>query len=153
MEGIVRLMDQAAHNLEIAFDAGDDTQALQERIMKRLDEAVKVAASQRRPTRSKGQSGSGDKRRSSKDRQDAAKTRNAKRDASQDSSASAAAGASGATSEGQLLRGDLREGRRTWGHLPMRDREEIIQGSSDQFLERYRTWIERYYRALQETED
>ncbi len=35
----------------------------------------------------------------------------------------------------------------------MREREEIIQGIAESFLERYRDRIERYYRALQETED
>lgn len=49
--------------------------------------------------------------------------------------------------------GDIHELRRTWGHLPMREREEIIQGIGESFLERYRDWIERYYRALQEAED
>jgi hypothetical protein len=43
--------------------------------------------------------------------------------------------------------------RRSWGHLPQRDREEVIQGIGEACLERYRVWIERYYRALQETGD
>jgi hypothetical protein len=49
--------------------------------------------------------------------------------------------------------GDLQDLRRAWGHLPMREREEIIQGVGERYLERYRDWIERYYRTLQETDD
>ncbi len=153
MEGIVRLMNLAAQNLEIAFDAGDDTQAVQERIMDRLDEAVKVAASQRRPRRSTRQRSGADKRRMHTGRQHTGKTRDSNHRNAPDPSTSGTTPAAEATSEDQSVRGDLHERRRAWGNLPLRDREEIIQGISDQFLERYRAWIERYYRALQETED
>jgi hypothetical protein len=70
-------------------------------------------------------------------------------DASPSSTIDARAAAAGGVSAG----GELREFRRAWGHLPMREREEIIQGIAESFLERYREWIERYYRALQETEE
>ncbi|MFQ5495803.1 MAG: hypothetical protein ACE5EX_10530, partial [Phycisphaerae bacterium] len=47
----------------------------------------------------------------------------------------------------------FRELRRGWGHLPGREREELIQGISERYLDRYREWIERYYRALQEVDE
>ena len=62
MEAVIRLMKQAVRKLEIEFDAGDDTQAVQRHITSRLDEAIKIAAAQRRPTRSRGKSAIGDKR-------------------------------------------------------------------------------------------
>ena len=34
-----------------------------------------------------------------------------------------------------------------------REREEVIQGVSERYLERYRVWIERYYQALQESHE
>jgi hypothetical protein len=51
----------------------------------------------------------------------------------------------------ELPDGELIDVRRAWGHLPMREREEIIQGVNEEFLEEYREWVERYYRALQES--
>ena len=62
-------------------------------------------------------------------------------------------GKTGSQAGAESTRGDLREVRGTWGHLPMRDREEVIQGIGETFLERYREWIERYYRALQESDE
>ena len=48
MAGIIRLMDAAARRLEIDFDAGEETQVVQQRIMGQLDEVIKEAASRRR---------------------------------------------------------------------------------------------------------
>lgn len=153
MEGVARLMREAAHRLEIDFDAGDETQTVQRRIVDRLDSAIKVAASRRRPRRQSGQPSSTDKRRMPKGKprtvDKGKRTSVDQADASPSSTIDAHATAAGGVSAG----GELREFRRAWGHLPMREREEIIQGIAESFLERYREWIERYYRALQETEE
>ena len=50
-------------------------------------------------------------------------------------------------------RGPFRESRRGWGHLPARDRDELLQGVEEAFIEQYRPQIEQYYRALTETEE
>ena len=153
MEDMIRLMGRAAHNLEITFDAGNATQTLQKSIMDRLDEAIRVAAARRRPTRSQSRQTQGDKRRS----QGSGRKRNtaspSDRNARQGTGASIPGKDGAAMGDSRSTLGDLHEGRRSWGQLPQRDRDEIIQGISDGFLERYRLWIERYYRALQETED
>ena len=47
----------------------------------------------------------------------------------------------------------LRELRRGWGRLPARDRDEVVQGFDQDFLTKYRQWIERYYRALASPEE
>ncbi len=153
MEDMIRLMDRAAHNLEITFDAGDSTQAAQQRIMERLDEAIRAAAAQRRPTRSRRQRTGGDKRRMPKDGGKNSGTSTSDREGMQDQAASTSGKDGPSTVDSQSLAGDLHERRRSWGHLPERERDEIIQGISDRFLERYRLWIEQYYRALQETEE
>ena len=153
MDALIRLMDRSARNLELSFDAGIETQSVQIRIVERLDEAIKAAAAQRRPSRSRPQNADGDKRQSQpKQRGDrepgsSGRTGQGERSGSQlETESTTLGGQTGATR-------DLEKQRRTWGHLPMRERDEIIQGLSDTFLERYRIWIERYYRALQETKD
>ncbi len=167
MESIARLMNEAARRLEIEFDAGDKTQALQRRVLDRLNHAVKVAASQRRTVGHRFETGatSADKRRMPKGRPRTPDERKRSPEDESDRASDVSAASllrratlrSGAASltveQGKSPGGDLRELRRSWGHLPMREREEIIQGITESFLERYREWIQRYYRALQETED
>ena len=153
MDSIIRLMSEAARKLEIEFDAGGQTQTVQSKILDRLNDAIKAAASQRRPRRSTGPPSDADKRRMPKGKRRTSDKGGRPTDSRMDSSSSSPSDAEGKPLDRESTSGDLRELRRTWGHLPMREREEIIQGITESFLERYREWIERYYRALQETED
>ena len=41
----------------------------------------------------------------------------------------------------------------TWGHLPERDREQVLQNSPDKFLPQYELMIEMYFRRLAEDPD
>jgi len=43
--------------------------------------------------------------------------------------------------------------KRIWGRLPQRQREEMIQLSADQFLPKYATEIEKYFRRLAEEDE
>ncbi|MGD2111596.1 MAG: hypothetical protein PVI86_19640 [Phycisphaerae bacterium] len=153
MGDIQRMMDASSRKLEIDFDPGEETQSLQAKIMERLDEVIKLAASRRRAVRSSEPRGESDKRRRGDAKAENAGKPDASDRASNDPGSTTAQGGptDGADAEGK--RGRLRELRGSWGHLPMRDREEVIQGIGETFLERYRDWIERYYRALQENED
>jgi hypothetical protein len=40
-----------------------------------------------------------------------------------------------------------------WGHLPEREREQMLQSFSDEFLPKYELQIEQYYRRLSEEQD
>ena len=106
MDSIIRLMNESARRIEIDFDAGDDTQSVQRQVVDRLDEAIKIAASQRRPKRSRKQP-SGDKRRmaqsgkTEKD-QSASKQRKAGASTSTDELPPGAAAQDGKTSGGTL---------------------------------------------------
>ena len=153
MAQILRLMNESSRKLSLDFDPGAQTQGMQATIMERLEEAIKVAAAQRQRSRGKAQS-AGDKRR----QPDAGKADGSKPGESAAGTESATDGSdstpSGVVTENPERRGGpLSERRRTWGNLPARDREEVIQGSGEGFLERYRLKIERYYRALQEADE
>ncbi len=153
MDTVINLMSDAAHLLEIDFDAGEQTQTVQREILDRLNDAIKVAASQRRPRRQTAPSSASDKRRMSKSKQRKSGSKSTSESGDGQSTASNTAQTEGGEADRKALTGDLRELRRAWGHLPMREREEIIQGIGESVLERYREWVERYYRALQEAED
>ncbi|MHC4698397.1 MAG: hypothetical protein ACYTFA_16815 [Planctomycetota bacterium] len=152
MDAILRLMGSAAQRLEIELDAGEETQALQRQVMGQLNDAIKIAG-QRRRTRSRDQEPArGDRRRQrEEERQRSDKRARSNQERPDPSSETTDVGAG--RREGDRDGGKLYESRRTWGQLPLREREEVIQGISERYLERFRTWIEQYYRALQESED
>lgn len=146
MEKIIRLINQTARRLEIDFDAGDETQSLQLEVLKQLDDAIKLAASQTKKSSGKQCASTSDRRR----RQESDKSRNAKANPNKGESAETAPAGRKPTAGGINGRDDLAESRRGWGNLPQRERDEVIQGAGERYLERYRQWIEQYYRALQE---
>jgi hypothetical protein len=151
MATIVRLMDESTRKLQLQFDPGDETQVVQTKIVDQLDKAIEAAAAQRRPQRQSSPPPRGDKRRLARGQQ--------QQQQSQPEPAAGTGDPLDAPDKGSVQdglgrgpQGELRETRRAWGHLPMREREELIQGSDEAFLEEYRAWIERYYKALQEAD-
>lgn len=149
MGWIQRLMERSAGSLSRDFDPGATTQATQRKIISKLDDAIAAAQRNRSRSKSSGQQ-SGDKRKS--------KPKSKKQGRQQDGSA--AGQASGDTTgsgsaDDTRIGGDPRfkESRRGWGHLPARDRDEVLQGIGESVLEKYRTLIDRYFQALAEDVD
>ncbi len=149
MDAIVRLMNEAARKVEIEFDPGPETQAMQQSIQTKLDEAIKAAASRQR-SRQVAPPADPDRRRMPPAKRDTTATKPPQRTEPQPSSTSSTVTGTQEARPDEADPGELRDVRRGWGHLPQREREEIIQGAGEGFLERYRAWVERYYRALQE---
>jgi hypothetical protein len=152
MQQILKLMQNVAREIQLDFDTGNETQAMQRRIVAQLDEAIQIAAAQRRAGRTSSVAGT-DKRRMSKPKPQKRPEKTGDQAQTGESSESGTVAPPGTAAEGVAAGGELKEVRRTWGHLPMRAREEITQGVGERFLERYREWVERYYRALQENDE
>ena len=153
MAAIARMMKESQDKMEIEFDAGQDTQALQRDILARLDDAIRVAAAQRRPVSAGSRKAVSDKRRMpprGKPKPDGAAGAGRKGGKSAGST-SGDAGTGDGQHDPARSGGQLKESRRGWGHLPDRQRDEVLQGKGERFLEKYRTWIEKYYKALQES--
>ncbi len=153
MDRLMRLMSESARRLEIEFDAGEETQAVQQRISKELDDAIKAAASRIHKRSPRDSSAAGELRRRSDDEAKRAQNREPGEQQSGTASSDASTEPAGVPATGSDSDAPFRESRRSWGNLPQRQREEVLQGIGEQFLERYRDWIERYYRALQESEE
>lgn len=153
MSEVIRLMNESARRLEIKYDPGEETQAVQSTIMDRLEEAIKIAAAQRRPQRSSGGRPKSDKREGTPPPGKEEGEESKSDQAADTADAASAAGAGQVDATGTLPSGQLDESRRGWGSLPERDRDAVIQGSGEKFLERYREMIERYYRALQQSDE
>lgn len=154
MDRILRLMGSSAHRLEIDFDAGDETQAVQQRIAKELDDAIKLSASRMRKVSQNLPEANSDERRHQRD---PSTPRQRKMDVGKkngdNNPPDATTESTGVAEPDSRPDTPFRESRRGWGHLPRRQREEVLQGIGEQSLERYREWIDRYYRALQEAEE
>ncbi|MBU0718219.1 MAG: hypothetical protein KJ749_08230, partial [Planctomycetes bacterium] len=152
MADVMRLMGESARQLEVKLEVGEETQTVQARTMDRLNEAILQAAAQQRAGRPEPGRQVSDKRKSSPRPK---KSSGDKDDgtAGDGPGRSAAAPAAVSPQDSTSRRGELSEQRRSWGHLPEREREEIIQGNTEESLEEYREWIESYYRALQEQDD
>ncbi len=153
MATIVRLMSEASRKMEIDFDPGRETQAMQGQIQEKLDEAIKAAASRQRARRQSPAPTDPDKRRMSTTGNRRQRSDKKAQGEGLSKPASDSAESPAADGKREIDRAALQDTRRSWGHLPRREREEVIQGASEGFLERYRTWIEKYYRALQESDE
>jgi len=152
MAQILRLMRDVGRLLEIEFDPGPETQAMQEKIVDRLDDAIMTAAKQRRRARQRA-APSGDRRSRPEQSEGRPGSTSAEGRSAEESASGDPSQASSAAASTDPVRGDLLETRRSWGNLPQRERDEVIQGIDEAYLRRYRELIERYYRALQETEE
>ncbi|MHC5111700.1 MAG: hypothetical protein ACYTHJ_17685 [Planctomycetota bacterium] len=150
MDRLFSLMSKAALRLDLEFDAGERTQQIQKEILKELDEAIEAAAAQTRKSKSKARP-SGDKRKMTKPSAGQAKSGSGDNGKGDGSSPQLQPGKTmDAATADQEKDFDVRRG---WGLLPPRERDEVIQGYREEFLEAYRIWIEKYYRALQETQE
>jgi hypothetical protein len=108
-----------------------------------LDKAIRTAAAHRRAARSRSSPFTGEKRTRKKGGQEkGSQPAEARGTADEPSGDAAAASSASAAATDREAKGALHEVRRTWGLLPQREREEIMQGNRD--------WIQRYYQALQE---
>ena len=148
MGHIQRLMERSADLLTRDFEPGAKTQGTQREIISKLDDAIATAQRNRSRSNSSGQQ-SGDKRQAKLQAKKQGKQRG---DPAADQASDTTAGGS---ADDTRVGGDRRfkESRRGWGHLPARDRDEVLQGIGESVLEKYRTLIDRYFRALAEDVD
>ena len=145
MNRILDLMNRTADRMHQRFDAGPETQVMQQRIIKQLDDAIKLALQNR--SKMSAASSTGSDRRTMPD----ANRAKARSDTAKTGRQSDSPTRPGAVSDGMKDRargGAFRESRRRWGRLPQRDREQIMQGLDDSFVEPYRDLIEAYYESL-----
>ncbi len=153
MESVLRLMNEASTRMGVDFDAGDRTVEIQDEIADKLGEAIEKAAKQRRPRRRSSSKSNSDKRRMPTASKGGSGKKKGSATGPSEGDPSKNAVGEGMAEAVEAGHGEFAELRRGWGHLPSRERDELIQGIEEMHLERYRDWIERYYRALQELDE
>ncbi len=149
MTTILEMMRESSRRIELRFDVGEDTQAVQQRILHDLDEAIKQAASRLRPKKNDQKPQQGDERKRPKNNPKQSGKVGQSDSEGKDNQGEATPSSGKANAEG-ATGGRLNDSRQGWGNLPQRERDEIRQGAEETYLKRYREWIEEYYRALQD---
>ncbi len=147
MERVLEGMRASRIKLSVYFDPGGETQKIQRGIVRDLDEALKEAWSSQRPQPTTSRSGSESRRRRSASRPASEQNQQAQPKSSEPMADERATHGTPVAAS-RPTGGAIRELRRGWGRLPARDRDEVVQGFGQDFLTKYREWIERYYRAL-----
>ena len=154
VQRIMRLMEASRLRLGGRFDPGDQTQKIQKRILEEMDEAIKRSRQsrsrsqqqkQQRASRSGVQRRRGQRRngqQQKKDQQGKGQQTGAGKDAAEDEQASKGQAQSGEKGKRAAVTA------RSWGNLPPRDREAVLQGIKDDVLPKFRALIDRYYKAL-----
>lgn len=144
MGEIMALMDRSADRVGRDFDTGPSTRLVQQSILDKLDEAISSARKKKSKSQSTPQS-TGEARENQPP---------SKGEQSQPQDAAAQQGEEVGAIKGEAAEAQgsqpPREIRRSWGNLPFRDRDEILQGIDEDSVERFRELIEEYYRALAE---
>ena len=146
MSRVIELMGESEERLGDRFDSGDQTQAVQRRIIKELISAISQARQGLRRQKSR-QSQKGDQRKEGQTPDsDAAQEGDGQSTKKNESDAT---GGGGDKVEA-VKPGSLYGRKRQWGNLPPRDREEIMQSLNEDSHEKYEVQIKRYYEALAE---
>ncbi len=137
----VALMGDTAERLGRAGDTGLNTQRIQEEIVRRLDTLIESAREQQQQQQqSQSQSSSQEQRSptSQQQQQESGSTSDPKE------------GPRGGAMKSGALRESLEAARASWGALPARVREALLQGSGDKYSSLYEALTEEYYRRLAE---
>jgi hypothetical protein len=152
-EQAVGEMDRVSRRLGRSYDAGLETQRMQESILRKLDQVIEAA-------RQQGGSGGG----GGGDPQDQDQDKGAEQLAEQDGrpqrgdptggGRQASTGDAGTSTliEPEDPDAAIEQLRREWGVLPPRVREELSDGLRERFSPLYRRMTEAYYKALAEQE-
>lgn len=145
-------MDQVARRLGRSFDAGIETQRMQESIMRKLDQVIESAQQQ---NNSGNSSSSGEQRQQDSGAdQLAQQSGKPKPGQPNDTSTQASPGSAGVTQpiDPQGNGTSIEQLRKEWGELPPRTRKELNDGLHERFSPLYRRMTEAYYKALAEQE-
>lgn len=147
-EQAVALMGQASDRLGLSRDPGLETQRVQEQILRKLDKLLDDA--QKRQNK-KNQSSSSSKQQQQQQQQQQSQGRQ-QRSASQQQQGQSNPQAQGGNvprrdGEGAAVRAG---GGASWGNLPERFRDALLQGSGENFSSTYRSKTSEYYKRLAE---
>jgi len=148
-EQALQLMQDVAGRLEASRDTGIQTQRLQEDIIRRLDMLIRMSEQQQQQSSSSsGSSQQGQQQQAQDPGQQQAQQQQGQREQQGQQQAPAGGGADVPLQEGQLAAQPAAGA--SWGNLPERVRDAVVQSQNEKFSAMYRALTEAYYRRLAE---
>lgn len=144
----ITLMRDTASRIDARQDIGATTQRMQEEILARLD-AVIAKAEQQSNQNQQQQQQSGQSREQQRQPGQQQRQPGSEADQPQQGESVDATGAS-SRQDAQQSRGWIESAQPTWGRLPVRLRDALLQGAGDTFSSMYERMTEEYYRRLAE---
>ena len=147
-------MGRSRQRLAGPADTGSVTQLIQTRIMEDLDRLVAEARERDRQEQQRQRSQPSQKQEIAKGGQPKPDGQAGGNPGQSSSNQSTNAASDSSLADGGVPSinqgGDIRQTAREWGGLSPRQRQAVIDGSSDAVVEKYRAMVEDYYRALAE---
>jgi len=150
-ERAVKDMGRAAERLDRGKDAGLATQRVQQSVLAKLDQVISTAR-RTRQKRQSGQGGLGGQTPKEGSNANVSKPSGGDRKGGEANRPSAGDPSVGHKPKAASSN-PLREHRTEWGHLPVRLREQLLQGLGESFSPLYQKMTEEYYRLLAEQEN
>lgn len=142
----VRLMNETSVRLQGARDTGVVTQRMQEDVLRKLDMLIKAAEQQRSRSRSSSSSSQ------QQQQQDQQSQPNQQQQSNQSGTGDNRSETEPPARRNGPLNDQIGGYGTTWGALPARVRDALMQGSSDRYSSLYQKMTESYYRRLAEEE-
>lgn len=144
----IKLMRDTASRIDTRQDIGATTQRMQEEILARLDAVIAKAEQQsnqnQQQQQQSGQSREQQRQPGQQQRQQGAEANQPQQGESTDATSAAS------RQDAQQSRGWIESAQPTWGRLPVRLRDALLQGAGDTFSSMYERMTEEYYRRLAE---
>ncbi len=144
-EEAVLLMRDTASRVDQRGDVGAATQRMQEEILARLDAVIAKAQQQQQQSSSSSSSQS-----QSQEQQQQPGQRGQQQQAQQNQGEPTGSTGTGTQQDSAQTRGWIDSAAPTWGKLPERLRDALLQGAGDSFSSLYERMTEEYYRRLAE---
>jgi hypothetical protein len=138
-------MARSRQRLTVRRDPGEVTQLIQRRIIEDLDRLIDQARSREAETRNSQPKSRGEQKQQAQPGSSQAQNQGSPQPAGSNAAQQSTAGPAG--SEARPAQ-EIRESMAEWGGITPRQRQAVIEGASENVVERYRKIVDDYYRAL-----
>lgn len=139
-------MARSRQRLAINYDPGKTTQAIQERILKNLDNLIEMA--RRKQGQGGGMASGGQGGQAQQARNTGVQPQNTGQTPRGQTPRQGNERDTPTAQTNQDLSRDIREKASEWGHLTPRERQAVIEGTQEAIVERYKKLIEDYYEMM-----
>ncbi|HEY1684160.1 MAG TPA: DUF4175 family protein [Tepidisphaeraceae bacterium] len=142
-------MARTSQRLGINHDPGQTTQAIEQNILKGLDQLIAQARNQQAQSSPQNQQQQ-EQQQNPQIAQNPQQSQQSSQSPAHANSPARSSNVNGSAQTQTDLSQDIRQNMRQWGGLSDRQRQAILEGANDTVIEKYKTLVDDYYRDLAE---